>query len=55
MTQSAPFHAVYIGGGTPTELTLEGRINRFSDEMFYSALEGDLTVSLLVFRVLILK
>lgn len=39
-TQSAPFHAVYIGGGTPTELTLEGRINRFSDEMFYSALEG---------------
>ncbi|HIF9472274.1 TPA: heme anaerobic degradation radical SAM methyltransferase ChuW/HutW [Photobacterium damselae] len=63
-TQSAPFHAVYIGGGTPTdltaqqvkqlgtmirthfplttdcELTLEGRINRFSDEMFDSALEG---------------
>ncbi len=63
-TQAAPFHAVYIGGGTPTdltaaqikrlgqmirqhfplttdcELTLEGRINRFTDEMFDSALEG---------------
>ncbi|KXI22509.1 heme anaerobic degradation radical SAM methyltransferase ChuW/HutW [Photobacterium sanguinicancri] len=63
-TQAAPFHAVYIGGGTPTdltaaqiktlgemirrhfplttdcELTLEGRINRFSDELFDSALEG---------------
>lgn len=63
-TQSAPFQAVYIGGGTPTdlnasqikrlgkmireyfplatdcELTLEGRINRFSDELFESALEG---------------
>ena len=63
-TQAAPFQAVYIGGGTPTdltaaqikqlgtmirqyfplatdcELTLEGRINRFSDEMFESALEG---------------
>ncbi|OAN18763.1 putative heme utilization radical SAM enzyme HutW [Photobacterium jeanii] len=63
-TQAAPFHAVYIGGGTPTdlspaqiktlgqmirqhfpltpdcELTLEGRINRFTDELFESALEG---------------
>lgn len=63
-SQAAPFQAVYIGGGTPTdltaaqikqlgtmirhhfplatdcELTLEGRINRFSDEMFESALEG---------------
>lgn len=63
-TQAAPFQAVYIGGGTPTdltaaqikqlgtmirryfplatdcELTLEGRINRFNDEMFDSALEG---------------
>ncbi|WP_318416546.1 heme anaerobic degradation radical SAM methyltransferase ChuW/HutW [Photobacterium leiognathi] len=63
-TQAAPFQAVYIGGGTPTdlsakqieqlgkmirqhfplttdcELTLEGRINRFDDEMFESALEG---------------
>lgn len=63
-TQSGLFHAVYIGGGTPTdlsaqqiqqlgqsirrlyplsndcEITLEGRINRFSDEMFESALEG---------------
>ncbi|PSW21323.1 heme anaerobic degradation radical SAM methyltransferase ChuW/HutW [Photobacterium sanctipauli] len=63
-TQAAPFRAVYVGGGTPTdlspehlvrlgkmlrshfplttdcEITLEGRINRFSDEMFDSALEG---------------
>lgn len=63
-TQMAPFQAVYIGGGTPTdlspeqvrrlgqairehfplttdcEMTLEGRINRFSDEMFDNALEG---------------
>jgi oxygen-independent coproporphyrinogen-3 oxidase len=63
-TQSGTFHAVYIGGGTPTdlsalqieqlgkairrnfplstdcEITLEGRINRFSDEMFERALEG---------------
>ncbi|MDP2570897.1 heme anaerobic degradation radical SAM methyltransferase ChuW/HutW [Vibrio penaeicida] len=63
-TQSNVFHAVYIGGGTPTdlspeqirilgtkirtlfplttdcEITLEGRINRFSDEMFDNALEG---------------
>lgn len=63
-TQSGTFHAVYIGGGTPTdlspiqvellgkairehfplstdcEITLEGRINRFSDEMFDRALEG---------------
>jgi len=63
-TQSGTFHAVYIGGGTPTdlsplqvellgkairqhfplatdcEITLEGRINRFSDEMFERALSG---------------
>lgn len=63
-TQSGVFHAVYIGGGTPTdlspeqirqlgvairhyfplssdcEITLEGRTNRFSDEMFEQALEG---------------
>lgn len=63
-TQAAPFHAVYIGGGTPTdltatqierlgkriqqlfplttdcEMTLEGRINRFDDEMFDKSLEG---------------
>lgn len=63
-TQSGTFHAVYIGGGTPTDLsaeqierlgkavrarfplstdcefTLEGRINRFSDETFERALEG---------------
>lgn len=62
--QSGLFHAVYIGGGTPTslspqqveqlgkairqyfplandvEMTLEGRINRFGDQMFDSALEG---------------
>lgn len=63
-TQSFPFQAVYVGGGTPTdltadqikqlgqlirryfpltpdcEITLEGRVNRFSDEKFESALEG---------------
>ncbi|KHT46949.1 heme anaerobic degradation radical SAM methyltransferase ChuW/HutW [Vibrio sinaloensis] len=63
-TQTGVFHSVYIGGGTPTdlspqqverlgkaiqrsfplstdcEITLEGRINRFSDEMFERALEG---------------
>ncbi len=63
-TQAAPFHAVYIGGGTPTdltadqieqlgkairsqfpltpdcEITLEGRINRFDEEMFDKSLEG---------------
>ncbi|MGF1684797.1 heme anaerobic degradation radical SAM methyltransferase ChuW/HutW [Photobacterium minamisatsumaniensis] len=63
-TQAAPFRAVYVGGGTPTdlsaeqimrlgkmvrshfplatdcEITLEGRINRFDDRMFESALEG---------------
>lgn len=63
-TQSAPFQAVYVGGGTPTdlsaeqllilgktvrsyfpltpdcEITLEGRINRFDDRLFDSALEG---------------
>ncbi|MFA0501441.1 radical SAM protein, partial [Vibrio sp. 10N.222.46.A1] len=62
--QSGLFHAVYIGGGTPTdlsplqvellgkairqhfplandvEMTLEGRINRFGDEMFARSLEG---------------
>ncbi|MEZ9914497.1 heme anaerobic degradation radical SAM methyltransferase ChuW/HutW [Vibrio breoganii] len=63
-TQAFPFQAVYIGGGTPTdlsanqikqlgemirshfpltpdcEITLEGRINRFDDQKFESALEG---------------
>lgn len=63
-TQSGVFHAVYIGGGTPTdlspkqvkqlgeairsrfplsadcEITLEGRINRFKDEMYDSAIQG---------------
>ncbi|HCE1966104.1 heme anaerobic degradation radical SAM methyltransferase ChuW/HutW [Vibrio parahaemolyticus] len=63
-TQSGIFHAVYIGGGTPTdlspeqvrvlgqaihdyfplasdcEITLEGRINRFSDELYHGALDG---------------
>ncbi|MGL6258896.1 heme anaerobic degradation radical SAM methyltransferase ChuW/HutW [Vibrio sp. WXL210] len=63
-TQSAPFHAVYVGGGTPTDLsaeqlrtlgqlihshfpltpdcevTLEGRISKFGDDKFESALEG---------------
>ncbi|GAM76255.1 radical SAM family protein HutW [Vibrio ishigakensis] len=63
-TQAYPFQAVYIGGGTPTdlsaeqikelgemirayfpltpdcEITLEGRINRFDDRKFESALEG---------------
>lgn len=63
-TQAGRFNAVYIGGGTPTdlsplqieqlgkaihryfplttdcEITLEGRTNRFSDEMFERALEG---------------
>ncbi|CAH0530199.1 heme anaerobic degradation radical SAM methyltransferase ChuW/HutW [Vibrio hippocampi] len=63
-TQAGRFNAVYIGGGTPTdlspvqieqlgkairenfplttdcEMTLEGRTNRFSDEMFERALEG---------------
>ena len=62
--QSGLFHAVYIGGGTPTdlspkqvellgkavrqyfplandvEITLEGCINRFGDDMFDSAIEG---------------
>lgn len=62
--QSGTFHAVYIGGGTPTdlsaeqiqrlglaihqlfplapdvEITLEGRINRFTDEMFERAIDG---------------
>ncbi|GAD88600.1 HutW protein [Vibrio halioticoli NBRC 102217] len=63
-SQDYPFQAVYIGGGTPTDLsaeqikelaqlvrrhfpltpdcefTLEGRINRFDDQKFESALEG---------------
>lgn len=63
-TQAKAFQAVYVGGGTPTdlgadkiqllaelihehfplttdcEITLEGRINRFTDEMFYKALKG---------------
>lgn len=63
-TQSGIFHAVYIGGGTPTdlsakqieqlglaihqlyplapdcEITLEGRINGFSDDMYQSAING---------------
>ncbi|OBT15508.1 putative heme utilization radical SAM enzyme HutW [Vibrio sp. UCD-FRSSP16_10] len=63
-SQAFPFQAVYIGGGTPTdlsaeqikqlaqmirryfpltpdcEMTLEGRINRFDDHKFESALEG---------------
>ncbi len=63
-TQSALFHAVYIGGGTPTdlnaeeifaivndiktlfplapdcEITLEGRIHRFTIDKFESALEA---------------
>ncbi|HBC3952690.1 TPA: heme anaerobic degradation radical SAM methyltransferase ChuW/HutW [Vibrio parahaemolyticus] len=63
-TQSGIFHSVYIGGGTPTdlspeqvrvlglaihdyfplasdcEITLEGRINRFSDELYQGALDG---------------
>ncbi|EJE4162665.1 heme anaerobic degradation radical SAM methyltransferase ChuW/HutW [Vibrio parahaemolyticus] len=63
-TQSGIFHAVYIGGGTPTdlspeqvrvlglaihdyfplasdcEITLEGRINRFSDELYQGALDA---------------
>lgn len=63
-TQAASFQAVYIGGGTPTdlspeqikqlgqaigqyfplsndcEITLEGRINKFTDKMFDYALEG---------------
>lgn len=63
-TQAAPFQAVYVGGGTPTdlsaeqiqilgkairsyfpltpdcEITLEGRVNRFTDEKFESALTG---------------
>lgn len=63
-TQAAPFQAVYVGGGTPTdlsatqlhtlvttlhqafpltpdcEITLEGRINRFSDQQFEAALTG---------------
>ncbi|WP_298442322.1 heme anaerobic degradation radical SAM methyltransferase ChuW/HutW [uncultured Ferrimonas sp.] len=62
--RSAPFQAVYIGGGTPTDLsaeqlrilgqavrdhfplsndcefTLEGRLNRFSDDKFVGALDG---------------
>lgn len=63
-TQSYPFQAVYVGGGTPTdlnaaqlkqlgelirqyfpltpdcEITLEGRVNRFSESKFEAALEG---------------
>ncbi len=63
-TQSYPFQAVYVGGGTPTdlsaeqlkllgqlicqyfpltpdcEITLEGRVNRFDESKFESALEG---------------
>lgn len=63
-TQAQPFAAVYIGGGTPTdltaeqifqlgglikahfpltedcEITLEGRLNRFSDEKYFAAVEG---------------
>jgi len=63
-TLAAPFQAVYVGGGTPTdlsavqltelgkkirsafpltpdcEITLEGRVNRFDDNKFESALEG---------------
>ena len=63
-TQAAPFAAVYIGGGTPTdltaeqifalgqlikahfpltddcEITLEGRLNRFSDEKYHAAVDG---------------
>lgn len=63
-TQSHPFQAVYVGGGTPTdlsaeqiqqlgdlihhhfpltpdcEITLEGRVNRFDEAKFESALEG---------------
>ncbi|MGL5006525.1 MAG: heme anaerobic degradation radical SAM methyltransferase ChuW/HutW [Plesiomonas sp.] len=63
-TQAHPFAAVYIGGGTPTdltaeqifqlgklihahfpltedcEITLEGRLNRFSDEKYVAAVEG---------------
>ncbi|MGL5905214.1 MAG: heme anaerobic degradation radical SAM methyltransferase ChuW/HutW [Shewanella sp.] len=62
--QAAPFQAVYIGGGTPTdlsgeqilrimaeikrqfpltpdcEITLEGRVNRFSEDKFEAALEA---------------
>ncbi|NLS13373.1 heme anaerobic degradation radical SAM methyltransferase ChuW/HutW [Vibrio sp. SM6] len=62
--KSGRFHAVYFGGGTPTdlspeqiarvvtavrdsfpltpdcEITLEGRVNRFSDEKFSSALDA---------------
>ncbi|WP_084884901.1 heme anaerobic degradation radical SAM methyltransferase ChuW/HutW [Vibrio sp. qd031] len=63
-SQAFPFQAVYVGGGTPTdlsaaqierlgklirehfpltpdcEITLEGRVNRFSTEKFEAALEG---------------
>lgn len=63
-TQAQPFQAVYVGGGTPTdlsalqleqlgkairahfpltsdcEITLEGRVNRFGEDKFESALEG---------------
>ena len=63
-TQLAPFQAVYVGGGTPTdlsaaqlqqlgqvlrtafpltpdcEITLEGRVNRFSEDKFEAALAG---------------
>ncbi|GGA69642.1 putative heme utilization radical SAM enzyme HutW [Neiella marina] len=63
-SQTQPFDAVYIGGGTPTdltaqqiltlgqrirqslpladdcEMTLEGRLNKFDDEKFDSALQG---------------
>ncbi|UPW19929.1 heme anaerobic degradation radical SAM methyltransferase ChuW/HutW [Agarivorans sp. TSD2052] len=63
-SQAKPFDAVYVGGGTPTdltaeqllrlgklirryfslttlcEITLEGRLNRFTDDKFQAALDG---------------